>query len=260
MSKFIKTPAQIEGIRTSCREMARIFAAVAQMVKPGVTTVQIEEETCRLIAEVGGKPAFKGYKTHKRAIPFPSALCISINEEIVHGPAYPSREFMEGDIVGIDVGMQLNGYFSDMARTLAVGNISPKAQKLLDVTSQALEIGTAQMLPGNTLNDIGAAIQKHVEGAGFGVVRELVGHGVGLGVHEDPQIPHYNIKESGLPNVRLEPGMVLALEPMVTEGDWRIDIGANGFSFITRDGKLAAHFENTILITKDGFEVLTKID
>lgn len=257
MQQFIKTAEQIEGIRKSCHELAVIFSRLEKMMKPGLTTVEIEEEACRLIAAAGGRPAFKGYKTHKRAIPFPSALCISINEEIVHGPAYPSRDFREGDIVGIDVGMDLGGYYSDMARTLAVGSISPAAQKLLDVTRKALEIGTAQMQPGKTLDDIGKAIQKWVEGNGFGVVRELVGHGVGLGVHEDPQIPHYNIKESGLPNIRLAAGMVLALEPMVTEGDWRIDIGDNGFSFVTRDGKLAAHFENTILITPQGPEILT---
>ncbi|MEI6378674.1 MAG: type I methionyl aminopeptidase [Candidatus Falkowbacteria bacterium] len=259
MANFIKSKKQIEGIRKSCQGLAVIFAHLEQMVAPGVTTLQLEEEACRLIAEQGGRPAFKGYKTHKRAIPFPSALCISINEEIVHGPAVPSRPLLEGDIVGIDAGMELGGYYSDMARTFAVGKISATAQKLMSVTERALELGIEQMRPGKTLDDVGKAIQKWVESQGFGVVRELVGHGVGLGVHEDPQIPHYAIKESGLPNVRIEAGMVLALEPMVTEGDWHIDIGANGFSFVTRDGKLAAHFENTILITPDGPEILTKI-
>jgi len=144
-----------------------------------------------------------------------------------------------------------------MARTLAVGQISPLAQKLLAVTEKSLELGIEKMKVGNTLNDIGLAIQNYVEGNGFGVVRELVGHGVGLAVHEDPQIPHYGIKGSGLPNVRLEAGMVLALEPMVTEGDWHIKTGSDGFAYVTMDGKLAAHFENTILITNDGPEILT---
>lgn len=259
MAKYIKTHEQIEGIRRSCRAMALIFAEIEQLVKPGVTTEELENKTCELMAKVGGKPAFKGYKTHARAIPFPSALCISINHEIVHGPALPARILQEGDIVGIDVGMNLNGYFSDMARTLAVGKISSKAQKLLDVTKHSLSLGIDQMKVGHTLNDIGTAIQKYVEKEGFGVVRELVGHGVGLSVHEDPQIPHYNIKEAGLPNVRLAAGMVLAVEPMVTEGDWRIAMGADGFSFVTRDGKLAAHFENTILVTSNGPEILTEI-
>jgi len=258
MSKYIKSKTQIDGIRKSCRKMALIFQALEKMVKPGITTLDLEQAACAMIAEAGGKPAFKGYKPDRRSKPFPSALCTSINDEIVHAPAVPARRLEEGDIIKIDCGINLDGYFSDMARTFAVGKISKPAQHLVDVTREALAIGIAQIKPGNTLNDIGTAIQKYVEGEHLGVVRELVGHGVGLAVHEDPQIPHYAIKEAGMPNVRLEPGMVLAIEPMVTAGDWRIKLAEDGFAFLTRDGSLAAQFENTIVVTEDGAEVLTE--
>lgn len=257
MPKYIKTPEQIEGIRKSCHEMAIIFAKLVPLVKPGLDIGDLEALACQLIAEIGGRPAFKGYKTHKSAVPFPSALCVSVNNEIVHGAALAGRILNNGDIVGVDVGMELNGYYSDMARTLAVGEISPKAHKLLEITERALYLGIDQMKVGNTLDDIGLAIQRFVESNNFSVVRELVGHGVGLDVHEEPQIPHYGIKEAGLPNVRLQAGMVLALEPMVNEGDWHIKMGKDGFAFVTKDDKLSAHFENTILITPEGPEILT---
>lgn len=256
-NKYVKTEEQIRGIRKSCLALVLVFKKLEQLIKPGVTTTELEKEALKMMAKSGGRPAFKGYKTHSTAKAFPSALCISINEEIVHGPATPSRTIKEGDVVSIDAGLELDGYYSDMARTFGVGKISPKAEKLIKVTQEALAKGTAQMRPGNTLDDVGTVIQKWVEGNGFGVVRELVGHGVGLAVHEDPQIPHYAIRQSGLPNVSLKAGMVLALEPMVTEGDWRIDVAADGFTFLTRDRRLAAHFENTVLITADGPEVLT---
>lgn len=258
MSKYIKTKTQIEGIRKSCHEMARIFSILETRVKPGVSTGELEELACQLIAEAGGTPAFKGYKPDKRTKPFPSALCASINDEIVHAPAWPSRVLKEGDVFKIDCGMVLNGYFSDMARTFAVGKVSKQAYHLIESTRRALEIGIEQIKPGNTINHLGTAIQKYVEGEGLGVVRELVGHGVGLEVHEDPQIPHYSTREAGLPNVKFEVGMVLAIEPMVTTGDWRIRLGDDGFAFLTVDGSLAAQFENTIVVTESGCEVLTE--
>ncbi len=259
MTKLIKNQKDIEGIRISCRELAKIFAVLETMVKPGVTTAELEQTACDLMAKAGGRPAFKNYKTHGGAKPFPTALCTSLNEEIVHAPALPSRTLKAGDIIGLDVGLELNGYFSDMARTLAVGKISPSAKKLLSVTNEALALGIAQIKPGNTLNHIGQAIQHYVEKNNMAVVRDLVGHGVGLDVHEDPQIPHYAIKESGLPNVKLQAGMVLALEPMVTLGDWQIADAADGFTFSTADKSLAAQFEDTVLVTDTGHEILTKI-
>jgi methionyl aminopeptidase len=259
MSNIIKNQKEIEGIRISCHHLAEMFAVLESMVKPGVTTGELEQVACDFIAKVGGRPAFKNYKTHKAATPFPTALCTSINDEIVHAPALPSRTLNEGDIIGIDAGMELNGYYSDMARTLAVGKVKPQAQKLLDVTKRALDLGLSEVAEGKHLDNIGRAIQTYVEGHGFGVVRELVGHGVGLDVHEDPQIPHYAIKESGLPNVRLQAGMVLAIEPMVNVGDWRIGDKGDGFTFSTIDKSLSAQFEDTVLVTKDGCEILTRL-
>lgn len=257
MPKYIKSKNQIAGIRKSCHAMAAIFRELEALVKPGVSTGDLELAALAMIEAVGGKPSFKGYKSDRRSPAFPTALCASLNNEIVHAPALPSRVLKAGDIIKLDCGMVLDGYFSDMARTFAVGAISKPAQHLINVTREALSIGIKQIKPGNTLNDIGSAIQKYVEGEGLGVVRELVGHGVGLAVHEDPQVPHYNIKEAGMPNVRLESGMVLAIEPMVTIGDWRIKIAPDNFTIITRDGSLAAQFENTIVVTDDGVEVLT---
>lgn len=259
MTNFIKTKKQIEGIRESCQKLALIFVELEKMVKPGTTTADLEEAACRMIKDFGGRPAFKNYKTHKGARPFPSALCTSINHEIVHGPALPSRVLKEGDIIGVDAGMELNGYYSDMARTIAVGKISSQAKKLLSVTKASLDLGIEQIKPGNTLNHIGTAIQNYVEANGMSVVRDLVGHGVGLDVHEDPQIPHYAIKESGLPNVKLQAGMVLAIEPMVNLGDWPIADAPDGFTFITADKSLSAQFEDTILVTENGHEILTRL-
>lgn len=257
MPKYVKSKTQIDGIRRSCHQMAAIFKDLEKLVKPGVTTAELEDFVLDRIKSAGGKSSFKGYKSDRRSKPFPSALCASINDEIVHAPAIPAKTLKEGDIIKLDCGMILDGYFSDMARTFAVGKISKAAHHLIDTTREALAIGIAQIKPGNTLDDIGSAIQKYVEGEGLGVVRELVGHGVGLAVHEDPQVPHYSIKEAGMPNVRLVPGMVLAIEPMVTIGDWRIKLGPDGFALLTRDGSLAAQFENTIVVTEDGVEVLT---
>ncbi len=258
MTKLIKNQKEIEGIRISCRHLAELFAVLEKMIKPGITTGELEKTACDFIAKVGGRPAFKHYKTHASAVPFPTALCTSINNEIVHAPALPSRTLKEGDIIGIDAGMELNGYYSDMARTLAVGKIKPQAQKLLDVTKRALDLGLSEVKEGKHLDNIGRAIQSYVEAQGFSVVRELVGHGVGLDVHEDPQIPHYAIKESGLPNVKLQAGMVLAIEPMVNVGDWRIADKGDNFTFVTTDGSLSAQFEDTVVVTKDGCEILTR--
>jgi methionyl aminopeptidase len=259
MTKLIKNQKEIAGIKISCRQLALIFVKLAKMVKPGITTADLEEAACRLIKQAGGQPSFKGYRTHSGAKAFPTALCTSINEEIVHAPALPARTLKAGDIIGIDVGLELNGYFSDMARTLAVGKISSQAAQLLKVTKAALDLGIDQIKPNNTLNHIGQAIQNYVETNQMSVVRDLVGHGVGLAVHEDPQIPHYSIKESGLPNVKLQAGMVLALEPMVALGDWPIADKGDGFTFTTADGSLAAQFEDTVLVTDQGHEILTRL-
>jgi methionyl aminopeptidase len=255
---LIKNEQEIEGIRVSCHKLAKIVKELKQLVKPGITTMDLEEMACKLIKQAGGRPAFKGYKTSPKADPFPTALCTSINDSIVHGPAIPAKELNNGDIIGIDVGMELNGYYSDMAVTVPVGDVNDEAMRLINITKESLNIGIKQMKPDNSLNDIGSAIQQYVESNGFSVVRDLVGHGVGLAVHEDPQIPHYDILESGLPDVKLKTGMVLAIEPMVNAGDWRIRTSKDKFTFKTIDKSLSAHFEHTVLITETGHEILTK--
>lgn len=259
MNKLIKNQKEIDGIRKSCRGLANIFVILEKMVKPNISTADLEQAACRLMHEMGGRPAFKGYQAYAGAKSFPTALCVSINHEVVHGPALPARILRSGDIVSLDAGMELSGYYSDMARTIAVGRINPQAQKLLAVAKAALDLGLEQIKPGKTLNHIGTVIQTYVEKNGFSVVRDLVGHGVGLAVHEDPQIPHYAIKGSGLPNVKLQAGMVLAIEPMINTGHWAIAEAADGFTFVTADGSLSAQFEDTVAVTEGGHEILTRL-
>ncbi|MFH1413107.1 MAG: type I methionyl aminopeptidase [bacterium] len=257
MTKLIKNQEEIAGIRKSCRKLAKIVEQISQAVRPGVTTIELEKLACKLIEQAGGTPAFKGYKASAKSKPFPTALCTSLNNAIVHCPAIPSKILKQGDIIGIDVGMELDGYYSDMAVTLPVGKISKDAKKLIKITKQALYLGIKQIKPGNSLDNIGRAIQQHVESQGLSVVRDLVGHGVGIDVHEDPQIPHYAVANSGLPDVKLKSGMVLAIEPMVNLGDWRIKTDKDGFTFKTDDDSLSAHFEHTVLVTDKDYEILT---
>lgn len=271
--KKIKTKEEVEVIRKGGKKLAYILDTVISEVRPGVKTDQLEEIACKLIKKEGGRPAFK-YHMMSNGEPFPSALCISVNNEIVHAPAFPARVLNEGDIVGIDIGMEypapnkglgipvnsyskLGGFYTDMSKTVAVGKISGEAQRLMDVTRESLSLGIKQVKPGNTLNDIGRAIQKHAESNGFSVVRELVGHGVGYDVHEGPQVPNYEIKDGSLKNEVLKTGMVIAIEPMVNIGDWRVEVGEDGMSIVTKDGSLSAHFEHTIAVTDDGHEILT---
>ncbi len=260
---IIKTKEEVEKIRQSGKMLADILKQVSREVKPGVTTGYLEEKACSLIKEAGARPAFKGYKSDNEAIAFPTALCTSINNEIVHAPALPARELRTGDIIGIDVGIEYpsnsgsGGYYTDMAITLPVGKISQQAQKLIRTTKESLDLAIQQVKPNNSLYDIGKAIQEFVENKGFSVVRDLVGHGVGQAIHEDPQIPNY--KTEAAKKITLKPGMVIAIEPMVNIGNWQIKISDDNLSILTFDGSLSAHFEHTIAVTEDGCEVLTKI-
>ncbi len=262
MTRLIKTEEELKLIREGGHKLGLILATLARMVKPGLTTAELEDEALRLIEKAGGKPAFKGYHSEPDGIPFPTALCISINDEIVHGPALPSRVLNEGDIVSLDIGMEYPskgiGYFTDTATTVAVGKISKELQHLLHITQEALQAGIDQVKAGNHLNDIGKAIEKVVKKEKLGLVRDLVGHGVGLAVHEEPQVPNYEIKGRDFPNKKLEKGMVIAIEPMVTTGDWRIEVAEDGFTFVTVDGSMSAHFEHTIEVTEDGYRIITQ--
>jgi len=271
---IFKTKEEIKVIREGGKILANILEELVKMVKPGVTAADLEETAVRMIEEAGGRPAFKGFMAGEGSDPFPTALCTSVNNEIVHGPATSSRVLNEGDIIGIDVGMEypvvkkegypqnkyskLGGYYTDMAKTVAVGVVDEEAKKLINITRECLNLAIKQVKPGNTLRDIARVVQKHAETHGFSVVRDLVGHGVGVKVHEDPKVPNYEINSREY-NLKLEPGMVIAVEPMINTGDYRIRVSEDGMTFETLDGSLSAHFEHTIAVTDDGCEVLTRI-
>jgi len=218
------------------------------MAKPGVSTLEIDQEVETVIRKAGARPAFKGYRG------FPATVCASINDEVVHGIPAAHRRLKEGDIVGLDLGAIVDGYHADAAITLPVGEVTPEVQRLLDVTRESLELAIARTRPGNRLGDISDAVQRHVEAAGFGVVRAFVGHGIGRELHEDPQIPNFGEPGKG---PLLRPGMVLAIEPMVTMGHWGVRVLADRWTAVTEDGSLAAHFEHTVAVTESGPDVLT---
>ncbi len=243
----LKSAREIEAMRRSGKITSRVLTELIKTARPGMTTRELDELAERGIREAGGVPTFKGYNG------FAGSICASVNDEVVHGiPG--SRVLRDGDLLSIDIGTTLDGYVSDSAVTIAVGNIAQNARRLLEVTQECLAIGIAQMQRGNRLGDIGAAVQAHAEGRGYGVVRELVGHGVGRAMHEEPQVPNYGERGTGM---ELRPGLVLALEPMITEGSKKIRILADGWTVVTADGKLAAHFEHTIAVTEDGPKILT---
>jgi len=207
------------------------------------------------IAKAKGEPSFLNYQIHKLDPPYPSAVCISINDEVVHGPAIPDRVIKDGDVVKLDIGLWYKGMATDMAATVLVGKNSEAAQELSDETRRALELSLKTIKEGSWLHDIGKTIQNHLEPKGFGIVRDLVGHGVGYGVHEDPQIPHFHNRR--MPPLKLKAGMCLAIEPMVTLGGWHVKQKNDGWTIVTDDGSLAAHWEVTICVTKDGYELIT---
>lgn len=247
---FLKTKEEMGKIRVASRRAMEILLYLKDFVKPGVKTIELEMICEDMIKQTGNmKPAFKGYNG------FPYCLCISVNDEVVHG--MPSqRQLKESDIVSIDFGLLYEGYYGDVARTYAVGDISRSTQKLLEVTENALFRGIEEAREGNRLHDISHAIQDHVEKAGFSVVREFVGHGIGRSLHEEPQLPNYGEKGTGL---RLKAGMVFAIEPMVNMGKSDVYIGQNGWTAATRDGSLSAHFEHTVAVTDNGPVILSKI-
>ena len=261
----IKTDKEIEKMAAGGKILANIVKIISAQAKPGATTGQLEDLACSLIKEAGARPSFKGYKAKEENIAFPTALCVSINNEIVHTPSLPSRRLNDGDIAGIDLGIEyplgkdIKGYYVDMAITVPVGKVSHEARKLIKATRKSLALAIKQVKPNNTLNDIAKAIQTYVEKHGFSVVRALVGHGVGYSVHEDPQVPNYIVEGKKFDNVVLKPGMVLAIEPMVNAGSCEIKNASDGFSIITADGSLSAHFEHTVAVTKDGCKVLTRL-
>ena len=245
-----KSPVELEKMRAAGRVVARVLETVAARVAPGLATLELEELAEREIAAAGARPAFKGYHG------YPCVLCTSVNDEIVHG--IPSeRKLQRGDVVSIDVGVELDGYFADTATTVALEPVTPQVAKLLRVTREALDQAVERMRAGNYLGDISATIQQHVEAAGFNVVREFVGHGIGTRMHEEPQVPNYTNPAQGR-GPKLAVGMVLAIEPMVTTGSPAVKIRSDRWTAVTADGGTAVHFEHCVAVTPNGPWILTE--
>ena len=242
-----RSQAEVDKLRRVNQLVAEILGELRAMVAPGVTTQQIDDHAERRVREAGAVPAFKGYHG------YPATVCASVNEQVVHG--IPSkRRLVDGDVISLDMGAQLEGFFGDCAVTVPVGTVSPEATELLKVTEEALFHGIDAVKPGARISDIGAAVQRHVEAHGFSVVREFVGHGIGTSLHEEPQIANYGPGGRG---PRLSEGMVLAIEPMVNLGKAAVKVLGDGWTAVTRDGSLSAHFEHTVVVTRDGCEILT---
>jgi methionyl aminopeptidase len=246
---MIKSPQEIEKMRISGIALRKVHDTIAPHVKAGASTMDLEEIAVAKIAELGAKAAFKGYHG------YPAALCTSVNDEVVHGMPNPKRVLKDGDILSIDCGVIIDGFYSDAAVTYAIGKPTERTQKLLDVTKASLEAAIEQCQVGGRLFDISATVQEICEAEGFGVVREFVGHGIGRSMHEDPQVPNFGTRGKG---PRLKAGMVLAIEPMINAGKPEVKVLKDGWTAVTVDGSYSAHFEHTVAITKDGPLVLTR--
>ena len=247
---IIYTREEISSIKKSNEIVAKILAELGRMIAPGVQTKELDEYADMRVKELNAIPAFKGYRG------YPASLCTSINEEIVHGiPS--SRSLREGDIISIDFGVLYEGYYGDAAATYPVGEITPKAQKLIKAAEETFYKGMEQMRPGKRISDISSAIQSHVESQGFSVIRAFVGHGIGLSLHEEPQVPNFGLPGRG---PKIKSGMVLAIEPMIAMGDWDVEILDDNWTAITRDRSLSAHYEHTVAITEEGPEILSLSD
>ncbi|KXU35090.1 methionine aminopeptidase [Cephaloticoccus primus] len=249
---FPRTKEQVARMRAACAVAAKVLYELKQLVRPGVTTQDLDEAGRDLIAANGARSADYGYQIGNRR--YPAHTCISVNEEVVHGVPSLRRVIQDGDIVSIDVTVRYEGYVGDNAVTIPVGEIRPELQKLISVTEHSLVLGIAQARPGNRIGDISHAVQTYVESHGFGVVRDYVGHGVGEQMHEPPEIPNFGKPGRGLV---IKPGMTLAIEPMVNLGHYRTKVLSDGWTVVTADGSPSAHFEHTILVTDKGAEILT---
>ncbi len=254
MNLFVKSENEIESLRASAKHLARILDEVLAMAKPGVSTWELDQAAEQRMRAIGGIPIFKGYGASDR--PFPASICASLNEEVVHGIPRKDCILKDGDILKIDIGMRYDGMVSDMARSIAIGEVTPEARRLMQVTEESLLRGIKTIRPGAKVSDYARAVQNYTEGNGFSVVRDLVGHSVGRELHEDLQVPNYVTRD--VPDVTLVAGMTLALEPMINIGTFEVEIADDDWTFITADDKLSAHFEDTVLVTEDGVEILTR--
>ncbi len=247
---ILKSPEEIEKMRRSSRIVAEILKAVKAAAQPGVKTRELDELAEGLLFKYGARPAFKGYNG------YPAVLCTSVNEEVIHG--IPSdRVLKEGDILSIDFGAVCDDYYGDAALTVPIGHISPKAMRLLKITEEALYAAVEQARPGNHVSDLSAAVQRHAESNGFSVVRDFVGHGIGRYLHEKPQVPNFGPPGRG---VRLQPGMTLAIEPMINSGGYEVVVLDDGWTAVTKDRSLSAHFEHSVAVTKDGPIILSQLE
>lgn len=274
----IKTLEEIKVLKKGGEILSEVLDEVCKIVKPGVSSEDLENLATNLIIESGGRPAFKDYPMGGKIF-FPSTLCVSINNEVVHGPALPGRILSSGDIVGLDIGMEWpiqtkeeaqknnrafnrfskgGGFYTDMCRTVPVGKVSKEASKLIRTSKEALYLGIAKAKPGASLNEIGKTIEEFVVKNGFSVVRDLVGHGLGYKSHEDPHVFNYEIGENSRENLILEPGMVIAIEPMINVGKFNVKVDKNNYTFITSDGSLSSHYEHSIAIIDGGNLILTE--
>ncbi len=252
-----KTAEEIEKMRQGGRILSRALGLVVEAVKPGVRIDELDKIAEEAIREKGGVPSFLNFAGPHDDVAFPSSLCASVNEEVVHGPADRPVELQEGDIIGLDLGCEYQGLFTDMAVTVPVGQVSEDATKLMAATKQSLLDAVASVCVGGQISDIGHAVEKSIAPHGYGIVRQLVGHGVGHSVHEDPRVP--NFTDPTFPKTKITEGMCLAIEPMITAGDWRIETGDDNWTAITKDRSLAAHFEVTVVALESGPEILTPL-
>lgn len=248
MAVSIKSAREIELMREAGKRLAHVHQELGNAIRPGMSTLEVDALGEKLIRDCGCIPNFLHYNG------YPASICVSVNDEVVHGIPKKDRYLKEGDIVSLDAGLIYKGYHSDAARTHAVGKVSEEAMKLMAVTKQSFFEGIKMAKEGNHLFDISAAIDSYVSGFGYGIVRDLVGHGIGTALHEDPQIPNFSQKRKG---VRLQAGMTLAIEPMVNAGTWQVNFLRDGWTVVTKDGSLSAHYENTILVTDGEPEILT---
>jgi methionyl aminopeptidase len=253
---IIKTPEEIKILREGGRRLAKVLYQVRDKVAPGISTKELDAYAEKLIREMGDEPAFLHYRPEGADRPYPASLCVSVNSEVVHGIPGQKRILKEGDIISLDLGLKHKNLFTDMAITVPVGEVKKENLKLLQITEQALQVGINAAMAGNTVGDIGYAIESFIRPYKYGIVEILAGHGVGRAIHEDPHIPNFGKKGKG---AKLVPGMVIALEPMINLGTKNVTIDDDGYTFCTADGKNSAHFEHTILITDGEPEILTKI-
>jgi len=254
MSYIIKNEKEIVAMREGGKKLAGIMKELGKSAQAGINTLDLDKLAEKLVFDIGGHPAFKGYKNGS-GDPYPGTICVSLNGEVVHGIPKKKAVLKNGDLLKIDIGMEYKGMFTDMARSIAIGDVSEKVGALIKITEQSFWKGIKNLKAGRYLSDYSKPVQKYVEKNNFSIVRNLVGHGVGRKLHEPPQIANYYYKK--YPDMKLVSGMTLAFEPMVNEGSYETILGKDGWVFKTKDGKLSAHYENTVLITEKGVEVLT---